>query len=186
MASLKEISNGQIRQCFGNSCLIKGVLAINGAGAATVKTTSALSYTVDGVYYNKNALAAQSLAPTHDAFGGAIGGQNLPSFVQPAGSTVYYLLSLDAAGNVYVSQGTYAGQSLIYPDKQRQFAGTGNVPAEPKATAAGVLLNTCPIGMVKVATGPATTFTPGTTALDAAGLTVTYFDLEYVPSTLQP
>lgn len=178
MASLKEITNGQLRFALGNSNLTKGILAINAGGAATVKTTNALNFAIDGVYLTKAALAVQSIVPTHDAFGAPIGGQNLPVYVQPANTTVYYLLSLDATGAVKVSQGSYAGQSMLYPDKQRILTGSGNVPAEPAGTVA--------IGLIKVATGAATAFTPGTTALDAAGVTVTYFDLEYVPSASQP
>ena len=56
------------------------------------------------------------------------------------------------------------------------LTGTGGIPALP----AGY----CPIGAIKVKTAAATTFTPGTTALDAAGLTVTFTDLSQLPLTL--
>jgi hypothetical protein len=150
-----------------------------------VKTTNALSYTVDGVQYSASALAAQSIAVTHDWKGQAVAvGSNSASavqaYVQPAGTTVYYLLCVNAAGTVAVVQGSYAGQSVSYApgDPSKVLVGTGNVPVEPAGYTA--------FGLIKVVTNAATTFTPGTTALDNGGLTVTYFDLARVPSNKQP
>jgi hypothetical protein len=174
MAALKDISNGIIRKALGNSCLSKITLAINAAGAATVKSTGAISFTIDGVFYTKAALAAQALTITHDRNGLAVGGQNLSKYVQPINTTVYYLLCLNAGGTVAVVQGDYAGQATQYPDLQRTLFGTGDVPQEPAGYTA--------IGLIKVATNGVATFDPATTLLDAAGLTVTYFDLEFVPS----
>lgn len=179
MSALNEVANAMLRKAFGNSCIIKGAIAINAGGAATIKTTGALTYGVDGILYNKNALAAQSIAVTHDAFGNVVGGQNLPAYVQPGGTSVYYLLCLNAAGNVAVVQGTYLNQAMQYPDNQRTLVGTGNVPQwEPAGYTA--------FGLIKVVTGAAVPFTPGTTPLDTAGLVVTYLDLEYIPTNLQP
>lgn len=174
MSALKDISNGLIRRALGNSNLVKPVLAINVGGAATVKTTAGLSYTLDGIYYTKAALAAQAITVTHDCFGNAVGGQNLPAYVQPTGTTAYLLLCVNAAGQIAVAQGSYAGQVQSYPDLQRVLTGTGDVPQEPAGYTA--------FGLIKVVTTGGATFNPGTTALDAANVTATYFDLEYVPS----
>lgn len=174
MAALKDITNGILRRALGNSNLVKAVLAINLGGAATVKTTNALSYTIDGIYYTKAALAAQAITVTHDKDGNPVGGQNLPKYVQPINTTAYYLLCVNAAGTIAVVQGSYAGQSQAYPDLQRISTGTGDVPQEPVGYTA--------FGLIKVATNGVATFDPATTALDAAGLTVSYFDLEYVPT----
>jgi hypothetical protein len=175
MAALKEISNGIIRLALGNSCISKAILAINAGGAATVKTTNAINFGVDGVLYSKAALAAQSIAVTHDAFGNPVGGNNLAAYVQPAGTTSYLLLCVNAAGTVAVVQGTYAGQALSFPnDLSKVLTGKGDIPAEPAGYTA--------FGLIKVVTAGAATFQPGTTLLDAANVTATYFDLEYVPS----
>lgn len=175
MSALKDISNGILRKALGNSCLVKGTLAINAGGAATIKSTGAISYTLDGVYYSKAALAAQSIVVTHDRNGQAVGGNNLAAYVQPTGTTVYYLLCLNAAGAVAVVQGDYAGQVLSYAnDLSKVLTGTGDVPQEPAGYTA--------MGLLKVVTTAGATFTPGTTLLDAANVAVTYFDLEYVPS----
>lgn len=146
-------------------------LAINAAGAATVKTNSALQYLNNGVIKYKAALAAQSIAPT--------AGQ---AYVQPVSTTVYYTLGLDAAGAVVVVQGSYDGQKLsLDPSKGlgnsqagSSWEGDGSIPDVP----AGVT----PFGVIKVVTNGVATFTPGTTALDAAGVTASYFDVAVLPN----
>lgn len=175
MSALKEVSNSSIRTVLGNSSIVKGVLAINAGGAATVKTTNALTFTIDGIQYTKAALAAQVITVTHDCFGQLVGGNNLPAYVQPTGQTAYYLLCVNAAGAIAVVQGSYAGQVQSYAnDLSKVLTGNGGLPIEPAGYTA--------FGLLKVATAGGATFTPGTTLLDAANVTVTYFDLEYVPS----
>ena len=46
--------------------------------------------------------------------------------------------------------------------------------------------NQAPIGAVKIATDSTHTFTPGTTGLNATGITDTYFDLSCVPTAGYP
>jgi hypothetical protein len=175
MSALKDISNGIIRTAIGNSTLSKAILAINAGGAATVKTTTAILYGVDGILYSKAILAAQSIVPTHDAYGNPIGGANMAAYVQPAGTTAYLLLCLDKLGNVAVVQGSYLNQSQAFPgDLSKVQVGTGQIPFEPAGFTA--------FGLVKVVTSGAATFTPGTTLLDAANVAATYYDLEYVPT----
>jgi hypothetical protein len=173
MSALSTIMNADIRKALGSMAFGKAVLAINAALAATVKTTNAITYTVDGIALSKAALAAQSIAVTHDCFGNLVA-NGVAAYVQPASTTVYYLLSLDSAGGIKVSQGSYAGQALAFPgDISRINTGTGAIPAEPAGCTA--------FGLIKVVTAAATTFNPGATALDAANVTVTYSDLSMVP-----
>jgi len=156
MSDLTKVSNQDIANALGGMCLTKGVLAINAASAATVKTTNALVYGVAGVLYTKAALAA---------------------YVQPINTTALYVLALNAAGTVAVVQGTYAGQQVTYGSDLSKIVTAGyGVPTLP----AGYT----PIGAIKVATNGSATFTAGTTALDAAGVTATYFDLALLPVTL--
>lgn len=163
----------------GNRCTSAHVLAINAGGAATVKTTGAIVHTLDGVTRSKAALSAQSIAVTHNYLGVASAG-----YVQPASTTVYYTLAVNAAGSVAVVQGAYFGQTFDTAPTaslgQNSFGGArvtgdGAVPSVP----AGY----CPFGLVKVATNGSTTFTPGTTALDAAGVTASFFDLAVIPAS---
>lgn len=178
MAKLSDITNGGVLGLLSNVNLTRGVLAINLGGAATVKSTAAYNYTVGGLFYAKAALAAQSLAVTHDAYGNAFAG-----YVQPAGVTAYLTLALNAAGAVAVVQGTYAGQKTgadaavglgnAY-NNGTSFIGNGAIADVPAGYTA--------IGVVKVVTAGVATFTPGTTALDAANVTSSYFDVCMLPT----
>ena len=179
MSKLSDVTSSALLELLGNVNLSKGVLAINLAAAATIKSTGGYSYTVDGVLLAKAALAAQAITPTHDAFGNVAAG-----YVQPAGKTAYLTVSLNAAGVVSVAQGTYAGQTAgtdpavgVGPAYNGgiSFVGMGRVPDVPD--------NYTPIGVIKVVTG-ASAFTPGVTALDAAGVTVSYFDVAVLPAAL--
>lgn len=185
MTSLVDMSSSATR-LLGSRNATRAVLAINAASAATVKTTSALEYQVDGLMYTKAALSAQALTAlaTADFTGGAglpSGGYLQPSgstafYVQPASTTVYYVMVINAAGTVRVVQGTYTGQPL----SSQGLSATGRsiVPDVPDVWV--------PFGMIKIVTNSSTTFTPGTTALDAAGLTVTFYDVGVLPAALAP
>lgn len=176
MTTLALVNDAGLRRAIGDRCYSKATLAINAAGAATVKTTGATSYTVDGIFYSKAALSAQSIAVTHNLFGFAVSGASASgpgAYVQPANTTVIYVIAVNAAGTVAVVQGGYSGQSVTAPGGVVMVS-KGEVPAVPAGYA--------PIGAMKVALG-ATTFTPGTTLLDAANVTVTYTDLSLLPAT---
>lgn len=176
MSSLNTILSADVRKVLANRCLTKATLDINAGTAATIKTTGATTYTVDGVMYSKAALAAQSMAPTHDAFGSPVA-SGIAAYVQPTGTVVFYVVSVNAAGTVAVSQGSYAGQSQVFPgDLSKIYTGTGAIPVEPAGYTA--------IGVIKIAPTVAATFTPGTTALDAANVNATYYDIDVLPATL--
>lgn len=176
MSSLNSIVSAEVRKVLANRCLTKATLAINAGGAATVKTTGATTYSVDGVLYSKAALSAQSIAVTHDCFGSPVAA-GVAAYVQPTNTTVFYVLSLNAAGTVAVSQGSYVGQTQTFAnDLGKIYTGTGAMPVEPAGYTA--------IGVIKVAPTSAVTFTPGTTVLDVANLNATYYDVDILPATL--
>lgn len=83
--------------------------------------------------------------------------------VQGASRRCLYLVQIDAAGN------TSTVQSAIHLTAQLL---SGARMLEWPAPGA----NRCPIGAILIETGAAATFTPGTTALNAAGVTATYID----------
>jgi len=170
---LSDINDATLRAILGNSCKTKITLASSGAGTATVGSTGTITYTVDGIFKTKSALSAQSIAVTHDQFGNAVA-NGLAAYTQPVSTTVYYVLSLNAAGTVAVSQGGYSGQSVTSPAGAAQYS-AGGLPVVP----AGYT----PIGIIKVATGASATFVAGTTNLDAAGVTATFTDVERLPVT---
>lgn len=176
MTTLAKINDVGLRRAIGDRCYSKATLAINLAGAATIKSAGATTYTVDGIFYSKAALAAQSIAVTHNLFGFAVSGAGASgpaAYVQPANSTVIYVIALKADGTVGVVQGGYNGQSVTLP---------GGVVMVSKGEVPEVPVGYTPIGTLKVVTG-ATTFTPGTTLLDAANVTVTYTDVSLLPAT---
>lgn len=178
MAKLSDITAAALLQILSAYSLTKGVLAINAASAATVKTTNAISYAVNGVLYSKAILAAQSIAVTHDF-------QVAPSlgYVQPAGTTAYYTLGVNAAGTVSVSQSSFLGQKYAAdPTLGVGAAAMVGVSFIGNGLPADVPAGYAPFGMVKIVTAGAATFTAGTTALDAANITATYFDLSVVPA----
>ena len=166
MAKLSDLLTRMQIELLGFSNQSKAVLAINAALAATVKTTNAFAYTNNGIQLTKAALAAQSIVPTHTGNGKFVGG----AYVQPVSTTVYYTLGLDALGAVTVVQGSFVGQLGLPGAAGTSAAGDGTLPESP--------VGSTPVGVIKVVTNGATTFTPGTTALDAAGLTVSYFDVD--------
>jgi hypothetical protein len=175
MASVNPIISADVRNALLNRCLTKSSLAINAASAATVKTTGPTTYTVNGIQYSKASLAAQSIAPTHDAYGNLVAA-GVAAYVQPTNTTVYYLVSVNAAGTVAVSQGSYAGQAQAFVgDLSRVNIGNGLIPVEPAGYTA--------IGVIKVAPTSAVTFTPGTTLLDAANVNATYADVDILPAS---
>lgn len=175
MSRLSDVTNIAILNMLGYSNeTARGAavnLAINAAGAATIKSNAAFSYVNNGVKCYKAALAAQSIAPSFGL-----------SYIQPINTTVYYTIGLDALGAVCVVQGSYNGQILsLDPTKGvgisqagANYVGDGSIPDVPAGYTA--------IGVIKVVTNGAATFNPSVTLLDAAGLTVTYFDVTVLPS----
>jgi hypothetical protein len=161
MSKLEDTSQLFERHLFGNVTMGKAVLAINAASAATVRTTNAITFTNNGILLTKAILAAQALA---------VRSGGTPFYVQPISTTVYYVLALDAAGTVVTIQGDFAGR--IPPGSVA--VSDGSVPNTPE--------DLTPFGLIKVVTNGATTFTPATTALDAAGLTVTFYDISITPA----
>lgn len=170
---LDEITSSPLRQALANRVLTRPILAISGASAATVSTTAAIVFTLDGQIFNRAALSAAALA-VNAALQQKVTFQ--PTFyVQPANTTVYYTLVLStSSGTLGVIQGQYTGQP---------FAGA-SIPVGVTSIPDPDDLAFVPIGGIKIVTG-ATTFTPGTTALDAANVTATYRDYAgVVPATL--
>lgn len=173
---LNQHGMGAIRG-LGTYCASRAITAI-GATASAVSTTNAILAVIDGVYRNVAAITNQALI--------SIDPVNRPFYVQPANTTVYYTLATDGT-NVRVIQGDFAGRQTFVNGVE--VRGDGNVPDVPDFSVASVdaagnqTLNTqwCPFAVLRVVTG-ATTFTPGTTLLNAANVTTTIFDVATLPA----
>jgi hypothetical protein len=142
----------------GTFCHSKAGLAIgDGAktGPAIVAPNGAgIDFSIDGIMYHK-AEAATVLPLTAAA-------------VQAIDTTCLYLMCVNASGTVTSVKGTAVLTSELEADVVAL--------AWPEPTA-----GTCPFGAVKIVTDHTHTFTAGTTALDAAGITETYYDLMSIP-----
>lgn len=140
-----------------------GTFTLNKAGLAVGSTSTGISHAatngaglgfcIDGLIYHAadDATAAITAAA-----------------VQAVSTTCLYLICLSTAGT------------------PSSVKGTEVLTADLTAGAAVLewplpLVDTCPIGVVQVATNASTTFTAGTTALDAAGITDVYLDLFSIP-----
>lgn len=175
---LNQLGVGAAR-ALGTAALSRAILA-QGTAPTGFNTGAALVYSIDGIIRQ---LAAQTST--------ALTALATPFYTQPAGTTVYYTLAVDASGNVRTVQGTFAGQVLNSGGIETR--GDGTVPDVPDFSVAStdasgnqtLATQWCPFGIIRVvnATNP---FIPGTTALNAAGVTATYFDCMYLPSAERP
>ncbi len=174
MPYISDVNDQASRYLLANRVFSRPVLAINAAGAATVKTTNAIDYCVNGVIAQKAALSAQAITVTHDPRGTSTG------YVVPANGgvplTVYYTIGLNAAGTVCIVQSDFAGRDLSLFYAGTSAKGSGMIADTPDGYT--------PIGVVKIVTNGTATFTAGTTLLDAAGITASFFDIAVLPTTL--
>lgn len=168
-------------RALGTFCNSRAITAI-GVTTTAITTTNAITAVIDGIYRNVAAVTNQALV--------SIDPTNRPFYTQPANTTVYYTLCTDGT-NVRVVQGDFAGRQTFVSGVE--VRGDGNVPDVPDFSVASVdaagnqTLNTiwCPFSIMKVVTGAAT-FTPGTTALNAANVTTTFLDVAFLPANERP
>ncbi len=153
------MSNNLNNGGFGlTACSNKAGLTVGGTSTkvkiATPDGTSGVCYSIDGINYYK--ADTDNLVLT-------------AASAQAAGTDCLYLICLDSSGTLSSVKGTEVDSDDLSNDVT-----VLQWPAPDD--------DTCPIGAVRVTTGSSTTFTAGTTALDAAGITDTYYDLKTIPS----
>lgn len=179
--AFKDISNKAIREL--GAAYMSGavpVLAANAGSAATIKTTqspaASLATVINGVPKLKANLSAQALTVLA-ALQQPVNG-NTGFIRQPAGTTAYYLVVVNGAGSVYTIQGNWASYVASNP-----FKTDGNVLI-PEIYVPELY---APLGCIKLVNATYTTsggWLPGTTNLDASGVTATYCDLHRLPDAL--
>lgn len=173
MSDLRNSQAADLRALLGTRGVTKATLAAAGA-VATVATTGTNTFMVDGILYTFAAWTVQAVTVTHNMFGTAVAVQ--AAYVQPAGTTVHYVIGLNAAGTVCSVQGSYSGQPIAAVSGVTQATtGAGGLPIMPTGYA--------PIGIIKVVTAGAATFTAGTTLWNAANVTATVSDVSLLPTT---
>ncbi|GAB6037122.1 hypothetical protein JCM15519_16810 [Fundidesulfovibrio butyratiphilus] len=139
--------------CLMNRTLASGGLAIKAAASAVVKTAAAISYSINGKLYS---FAAGDVALT-----------SVAASTVAAGNARVFFLFLDSAGDF----------SIVASDEVA-VASLASVAVMPEYDCDTLV----PFGAIKVSNGTASTFTPGTTALDTASLTVAYVNLSGIVS----
>lgn len=171
MSKLSDIDNLANRILSGNRAEASAGFA-TGTTTTLVKTTVVLPYVINGIWYSK-AITDNQAVTGATVTGPLVGGG---TYTQPAATTVYYVLSYNAAGTLYVTQGSYAGQSLGQPGA----VGDGSIPDVQDLTL-------CPAGILKVVNTSLSAnggFRLGTDAIGIANTTATYFNIANLPSGL--
>lgn len=113
-----------------------------------------VDYSINGIMYHKADVASAAITA---------------AAAQAVSTSCLYLICLNAAGTVSSVKGVEVPTADITQGlKQLQYP----MP----------VVNTCPIGAVRVDTDGSTTFTAGTTLLSAAGITDTYINLGTIPA----
>lgn len=147
-----------------NECL-GSVLAVIGASAAAFTTTGTPAVSHNGILtvlsaQTNTALSALAAGDMSSAQAGFMQPSGLPGFyVQPAATTVYYVICVTSAGTWKVVQGTYDNQDLT---------NLGGYTAKGKSVIPDVPDEVVPVAVLKVVTA-GSAFTPGTTALTTIG-----------------
>lgn len=131
-----------------NSVTKSAGLAIEEAASPTARTTVAAPYKIDGVVYN--ALAAANIPA-------------LTGITVAAGFTKAILVQVSIAGVV-----SYKASDAVANVTGQIWPSTATFPALDK--------NNAFVGLIIIRNGSASTFTGGTTDLDAASITTTYID----------
>lgn len=157
-----------------NLTLVSAAIAM-ATTAALVKTTAAATFSIDGQLFTKAPtdnipFATQLVSQSYNAKPG----------VQAAGTTALYGIFIDAAGNVTYVQGQIVSSADL-------AAGQAALPFPPNtgmgaAPGAGLPRGRACLGFVRVAVAVgAAGFIPGTTALNAAGVTASFINTLSVP-----
>jgi hypothetical protein len=132
------------------------------AGTTTSKLdlNAAVDFSIDGVMYT-SAIADETVITNSDT--------GVTFDTQAALTTCLYLVGIDSANAVTVTKGA----EIVTAD-----LGENAALHWPECPA-----NDAPVGAFRVLAASGYTFIAGTTALDATGITTTYYDLSTVPTT---
>jgi hypothetical protein len=196
-----DVDRVTLDTCMENCSIAMGSCSIYGAASPNAKTTGAITYSLNGVLKSKAAISSLSLATLNFwSLPGVVnyqmpylGGSTPPAFI-PCFSSVDVTASLTKTALTLpaLGAGLYWGCGFFfYLDTSGNVRMTQSFPVSATNStlvdANGNSLVLCPdynmsllvpFCVVKVINGSASTFTPGTTALDSgSGLTVTYADL---------
>lgn len=134
-----------------------GFMALS-SGALAIGTTTSTFQNAATITYTSNGIFASKAATNNVALSAG------HAAIAPARTAVFGVW-LNAAGTYSTSQGASVEAGELAP-----------VPVAPAN-------NLTLVGLIKVTTNAATTFIPGTTAFNAAGVATTFFNVMLAPGT---
>jgi hypothetical protein len=162
-ARLKDVQHSVIRNLLGTRCLGKCGFTID-ANANDAEIDTAVSYMINGVLYTLGTDAALDISADVT---------NLAEITVaplPTGYTQIFVFEVDAAGAYTVAAGKQVANADI-------TAGTA-LADWPSLTSEIV----CPFGAIKIVNTSVGDFILGTTLMDVAGITETFYDIGVVPN----
>lgn len=160
LANLNHLGREADRGLIGTRCHGAAGFAIDGVNAENVETANAFDYSINGIMYS-NAADAEIDISAEIA--------SLPADLAD-GNEQIYVFCIDSAGAYYVIAGDVVANADI-------DAGTKN-----SHWPEGGGDDMCAFAAVKVKNASGADFILGTTALSAAGITDTYYDLAVIPA----
>jgi hypothetical protein len=178
MTTLADLQSRALRELVGTRTLSRTLVNLQNATATfdgVSEPDAIMRYDIGGVQCTTADVTNKALA-TLAALQNPVTGYD--GYIdQPVSTTVYYVACVNAAGTVYVIQGTYDGQVLggslaIGP------RGDGSIPqiAVPDTYA--------PFAVFKVVNGTNAVFTPGTTNWDATGVDAYAVPVSVLPASI--
>lgn len=139
----------------GTLCLGCAGLAVDASAKADAETLADFPYAINGYTYKLTS---------------GDGDVQLDGHTVAAGCTALFLVVVNSSGTITAIKSN--------EESNTDLAAKNAALHWPTPTA-----NTCPIGALKIKNASASVFTGGTTLLDAANITTTYYNLFTVPIT---
>lgn len=175
---LTDIGQGALRNLLGTWVSGNPGFSNDAAASQDVETDNAFDYCIGGRWYTNAADANIDISAAKGSDAGTYAPTNLAD-----GYTRAFVFAIDASGNYYVIEGTsransgYATAALAAADVYANY-----LPDVHIITAAGVETEVCPFGILIVHNAAGAVYTCGTTALDGANVTDTYYDICRMPA----
>lgn len=162
--SLNDVSNESLRNLLGNRSFTLGILGIDGTNTENVETQATVQYCINGVLTLNAAITEIDLSAKKPVAQDGTEGVAGAFAALPDGKSGIYMLVFNGTSNyVGVVVGDYVttGSAVPYPSTPPGW---------------------CPFGAIKVDNASGSNFVLGTTALDASGITDTYYNLSVSPA----
>lgn len=176
---LGDVGQMALRSLLGTFCAGNPGFSLDAGDTADAETDNAFDYCINGLWYTNAADANISIA-------GALG-YNAATYAPTDladGYTRAYVFAIDASGNYYVIEGEdvansgYATAAAAAADVFANY-----LPDVHIITSANVETDVCIFGVMIVHNAAGAVYTCGTTALDGANVTETFYNICRLPGS---